>query len=327
MNTPMSSDTKLTKDEECESKQTALSISTTEAEYVSVEKESQQALWMKQALIDYAIGLDDIQIMCNNKGTIDLSKKLNKQTALSISTTEAEYVSVEKACQQALWMKQALIDYTIGLDDIQIICNNKGAIDLSKNSMNDGTNSLNRVSPLLLLLVSILVRVPFHMVNVFKWRCIVVEERCVVVIVQPRSEERPGEAFPGYNSIQNQLEDKQPKEKTNTNWLVKEQEKEYQTGWKIKTGVVGIQQQNGLVDETNATLFAKCTRSPASAIGFKKLIDMLGFLVVLNIGFNESGEYKKTFIGSGVGTGLMQVLHGFEFEVDPLRDHTFKVEP
>nr|GEW08691.1 copia protein [Tanacetum cinerariifolium] len=33
-----------------------------------------------------------------------------KQTALSFSTIEAEYVSVKKACQQALWMKQALID-------------------------------------------------------------------------------------------------------------------------------------------------------------------------------------------------------------------------
>ncbi|GJZ10197.1 hypothetical protein Tco_0544956 [Tanacetum coccineum] len=34
-----------------------------------------------------------------------------KQTALAISTTEAEYVSAGKACQQALWIKQALIDY------------------------------------------------------------------------------------------------------------------------------------------------------------------------------------------------------------------------
>nr|GEV54965.1 retrovirus-related Pol polyprotein from transposon TNT 1-94 [Tanacetum cinerariifolium] len=33
-----------------------------------------------------------------------------KQTALAISTTEAKYVSAGKACQQALWMKQALID-------------------------------------------------------------------------------------------------------------------------------------------------------------------------------------------------------------------------
>ncbi|GJX82733.1 hypothetical protein Tco_0332214 [Tanacetum coccineum] len=55
------------------------------------------------------------------------------QTALAISTTEAEYVSAKKACQQVLWMKQALIDYGISLDDIPIMCDNKGAIDLSKN--------------------------------------------------------------------------------------------------------------------------------------------------------------------------------------------------
>ncbi|GJR33579.1 hypothetical protein Tco_1209263 [Tanacetum coccineum] len=56
-----------------------------------------------------------------------------KQTALAISTTEAEYVSTGKACQQALWMKQALVDYDINLDDIPILCENKCAIDLSKN--------------------------------------------------------------------------------------------------------------------------------------------------------------------------------------------------
>ncbi|GKA43274.1 retrovirus-related pol polyprotein from transposon TNT 1-94 [Tanacetum coccineum] len=56
-----------------------------------------------------------------------------KQTTLAISTTEAEYVSAGKACQQALWMKQALIDYGIRLDNIPIMCDNKGAIDLSKN--------------------------------------------------------------------------------------------------------------------------------------------------------------------------------------------------
>ncbi|GJZ48748.1 hypothetical protein Tco_0602580 [Tanacetum coccineum] len=56
-----------------------------------------------------------------------------KQTALAIFTTEAEYISTGKACQQALWMKQALIDYGIKLDDVPIMCDNKGAIDLSKN--------------------------------------------------------------------------------------------------------------------------------------------------------------------------------------------------
>ncbi|GJR91599.1 putative reverse transcriptase domain-containing protein [Tanacetum coccineum] len=57
-----------------------------------------------------------------------------KQTALAISTTEAECVSAGKACQQALRMKQALVDYGIRLDDIPIMCDNKGAINLSKKS-------------------------------------------------------------------------------------------------------------------------------------------------------------------------------------------------
>ncbi|GKA41042.1 hypothetical protein Tco_0733635 [Tanacetum coccineum] len=58
---------------------------------------------------------------------------LKKQTALAISTSEAEYVSAGKACQQALWMKQALIDYDVRLDDVLIMCDNKDVIDLDKN--------------------------------------------------------------------------------------------------------------------------------------------------------------------------------------------------
>ncbi|GJW73875.1 copia protein [Tanacetum coccineum] len=56
-----------------------------------------------------------------------------KQITFAISTTEAEYVSARKACQQAIWMKQALVDYGIRLDVIPIMCDNKGAINLSKN--------------------------------------------------------------------------------------------------------------------------------------------------------------------------------------------------
>nr|GEX61425.1 copia protein [Tanacetum cinerariifolium] len=56
-----------------------------------------------------------------------------KQTTLAITTTEVKYVSAGKACQQAIWMKQALVDYGVRLDDIPIMCDNKRAIDLSKN--------------------------------------------------------------------------------------------------------------------------------------------------------------------------------------------------
>ncbi|GJZ49708.1 retrovirus-related pol polyprotein from transposon TNT 1-94 [Tanacetum coccineum] len=71
--------------------------------------------------------------ICTFVGCCLTSWFLKKQTTLAISTTEAEYVSAGKACQQALWMKQALIDYDFRLDDILIMWDNKGAIDLSKN--------------------------------------------------------------------------------------------------------------------------------------------------------------------------------------------------
>ncbi|GJW58978.1 hypothetical protein Tco_0105709 [Tanacetum coccineum] len=132
---------------------------------------------------------------------------------------------------------------------------------------------------------------------------------------------------------QKRLKDKQPEEKTNTDCLRSKQQC-MKSGVAKHLGVTGIQQQNGLVDEINVTLFAKVK---CIFLGYHKSIvgnklwrlDGVTSKVVLykNMGFNESGEYKKTFIGSGVGTDSMQVLHGFEFEVEPLGDHTFEVEP
>nr|GEV12357.1 zinc finger, CCHC-type [Tanacetum cinerariifolium] len=122
-------------------------------------------------------------------------------------------------------------------------------------------------------------------------------------------------------------------------------------------GVVWIYQQNGLFYETNVTLFAKPiymlrffswlasieqgmlepVKVKCIFLGYHKSIvgnklwrlDDVTSKVVLyrNVGFNESREYKKNFIGPGVGAGSMQVLHGFEFEVKQLGDHTFEVEP
>ncbi|GKA93002.1 hypothetical protein Tco_0814988 [Tanacetum coccineum] len=51
--------------------------------------------------------------ICTFMGCCLTSWFSKKQTVLAISTTEAEYVFVGKTCQQALWMKQALIDYDI----------------------------------------------------------------------------------------------------------------------------------------------------------------------------------------------------------------------
>ncbi|GJS33385.1 retrovirus-related pol polyprotein from transposon TNT 1-94 [Tanacetum coccineum] len=178
--TPMSSDTKLTKDEECES------IDSTKyrgmignllyltarrpdimfsvclcARFQEAPKTSH--LEAVKRILRYIIGTmhlglwypkgtgietvlyvdsDHAGDYVDRKSTSDIcmfvgccltSWFFKKQTALVISTTEAEYVSAGKACQQALWMKQALIDYDVRLNDVPIMCDNKGAIDLSKN--------------------------------------------------------------------------------------------------------------------------------------------------------------------------------------------------
>ncbi|GJY99248.1 copia protein [Tanacetum coccineum] len=139
MKTPMSSDTKLTKDEECES------VDSTK--YRGMIGTTHLGLWYPKgtdietvvyANSDHAgdyVDQKSTRGICTFVGYCLTSWFSKKQTALAISTTEVEYVSDEKACQQALWMKQALIDYDIRLDDVPIMCDNKGAIDLSKNPM------------------------------------------------------------------------------------------------------------------------------------------------------------------------------------------------
>ncbi|GJU96867.1 retrovirus-related pol polyprotein from transposon TNT 1-94 [Tanacetum coccineum] len=180
MKTPMSSDTKLTKDEECESVDSTkyrgmigslLYLTTSRpdimfsvclcARFQEAPKTSHLeavkhifryikgtthlGLWYpKGTNIETVVYADSDHAgdyvdrkstsgICTFVGCCLTSWFSKKQTALAISTTEAEYVSAGKACQQALWMKQALIDYDVRLDDVPIMCDNKGAIDLSKN--------------------------------------------------------------------------------------------------------------------------------------------------------------------------------------------------
>ncbi|GKC28278.1 retrovirus-related pol polyprotein from transposon TNT 1-94, partial [Tanacetum coccineum] len=141
MKTPMSSDTKLIKDEEYES------VDSTK--YRGMIGTTHLGLWFPKgtgietvvyADSDHArdyVDRKSTSSICTFMGCCLTSWFSKKQTALSISTTKVEYVSAGKACQQALWMKQALIDYDVRLDDVPIMCDSKGAIDLSKNP---GTN-------------------------------------------------------------------------------------------------------------------------------------------------------------------------------------------
>nr|GEU72831.1 retrovirus-related Pol polyprotein from transposon TNT 1-94 [Tanacetum cinerariifolium] len=132
MKTPMSTETKLTRDEEGESVD-------------NTKYRGMIGLWYPKGFGIETIMYADLNHVgdyvdhkstsgvCTFMGCCLTSWFSQKQTALAISTTEAKYVSAGKACQQALWMKQALIDYGFRLDDIPIMCDNKEAIDLSKN--------------------------------------------------------------------------------------------------------------------------------------------------------------------------------------------------
>ncbi|GKA67152.1 retrovirus-related pol polyprotein from transposon TNT 1-94, partial [Tanacetum coccineum] len=152
--TPMSTEIKLTKDDEADPcllyVQEFRKSKTTHLEAVKrifryIRGTSHLGLWYPKGTgietIVYAdsdhagdyVDRKSTSGVCTFMGCCLTSWFAKKQTSLAISTTEAEYVFAGKACQQALWMKQALIDYGIRLDDVPIMCYHKGAIDLSKN--------------------------------------------------------------------------------------------------------------------------------------------------------------------------------------------------
>nr|GEY99833.1 copia protein [Tanacetum cinerariifolium] len=179
MKTPMSLDTKLTKDKECESVDSTkyrgkigsllyLTVSRPDimfsvclcARFQEVPKTSHLeavkrifryikgtthfGLWYPKGTGIEIVVYDDFdhaEDYVDRKSTSGIGTFVGccltswfskKQTTLAISTTEAEYVSAGKACQQALWMKHALIDYEIRLNNVPVMCENKGAINLRK---------------------------------------------------------------------------------------------------------------------------------------------------------------------------------------------------
>nr|GEW73008.1 retrovirus-related Pol polyprotein from transposon TNT 1-94 [Tanacetum cinerariifolium] len=126
MKTLMSFDTKLTKDKECES------VDSTKYQGM-IGTDIETVVYVDSDRAGDYVDRKSTSGICTFVGCCLTSWFSKKQTALAISTTEAEYVSAEKACQQALWMKQALIDYDVRPDDIPIMCDNKGKIDLNEN--------------------------------------------------------------------------------------------------------------------------------------------------------------------------------------------------
>ncbi|GJU05555.1 reverse transcriptase domain-containing protein [Tanacetum coccineum] len=122
MKTPMSSDTKLTKDKNAPK---TSHLEAVKHIFRYIKGTTHLGLWYPKGTgiktvvyfdSDHAGDYVDTKStsgICTFIGCCLTSWFSKKQTALAISTTESEYVSAGKACQQALWMKQALIDYDI----------------------------------------------------------------------------------------------------------------------------------------------------------------------------------------------------------------------
>nr|GFB31784.1 hypothetical protein [Tanacetum cinerariifolium] len=62
-----------------------------------------------------------------------VSKSSKKQDCTSMSSAEAEYVSLSACCAQVLWMRTQLTDYGFHFDNIPMYCDSKAAIAISCN--------------------------------------------------------------------------------------------------------------------------------------------------------------------------------------------------
>ncbi|GKB20737.1 hypothetical protein Tco_0854660 [Tanacetum coccineum] len=58
-----------------------------------------------------------------------------RQKSAAISSTEAEYIAMSGCCAQILWMRSQLTDYGLGFNKIPMYCDNKSAIALCCNNV------------------------------------------------------------------------------------------------------------------------------------------------------------------------------------------------
>ncbi|MGV8048425.1 Ty1/Copia family ribonuclease HI, partial [Mycobacterium kansasii] len=85
---------------------------------------------------DWAGNIDDRKSTsggCFYIGNCLVSWFSKKQSSISLSTAEAEYIAAGYACTQLVWMKRMLSDYGINQDSMVLHCDNSSAINISKN--------------------------------------------------------------------------------------------------------------------------------------------------------------------------------------------------
>ncbi|KAD1716243.1 hypothetical protein E3N88_42401 [Mikania micrantha] len=70
---------------------------------------------------------------CQHLGDRFVSWQCKKQTTVSTSTAEAEYVAVSSCCSQVIWMQHQFLDYGLNFLDSPIYCDNDAAFQMVKN--------------------------------------------------------------------------------------------------------------------------------------------------------------------------------------------------
>nr|GFB26156.1 retrotransposon protein, putative, unclassified [Tanacetum cinerariifolium] len=73
------------------------------------------------------------EILVKHGGDKLVSWSSKKQDCTSMSSAEAEYVSLSACCVQVLWMRTQLTDYGFHFDKIPMCCDSKAAIAISYN--------------------------------------------------------------------------------------------------------------------------------------------------------------------------------------------------
>ena len=70
---------------------------------------------------------------CHFLGHSLVSWHSKKQNSVALSKAEAEYIATGLGCAQVLWMKQTLSDFGLTYSHVPIKCDNRSAISISKN--------------------------------------------------------------------------------------------------------------------------------------------------------------------------------------------------